>query len=213
MGCRTGNGGAAVRYITKAELAKQLRRVKKRYPEASYAELLKINRQEQLQPVISAAAAIKTGNKELHRIGLGVNRGMYMESPIGVVDGKMRYRWGKLISYSGIGQESGSGMHFDGEGGFSEGKARADGLLTAIHYAEKHDLFERFHIEQRAGTGSLTWPAGSTFRLSGDLKTCVVCKSPFVGRSHAKTCRSKCRKALSRAAKKSTGDVTLSPNT
>lgn len=138
MDCRTGNGGAAMRYI-------------------------------------------KTVNATLHKSGLGLSRGMYMETPTGIVDGKMRYEWGKLLTYAGIGQER-SSQYFDGEG-FTD-KTTADWFQKAMNYADNHRLWER--------------PPGY-YSIGSGARTCQACGSWFVSsRSDAKTCKSKCRKRLQR---------------
>ena len=43
----------------------------------------------------------KTWNQHLHRLGLGIKRGLYMETPIGIRDGKMKFQWGRKLSYRG----------------------------------------------------------------------------------------------------------------
>lgn len=87
-----------MRYITKAELKSQLRTLKKRHPNATYADLLRINQREKRQPAHPSTEAI---NAALHKAGLGVNRGLYMETPVGIRDGKMQFQWGRKISYRG----------------------------------------------------------------------------------------------------------------
>jgi hypothetical protein len=179
----------AGRVITKADLKKQLQSVKKKNPNATYAELLDINRREQLQPKISAGAAIKKSNAVLQKAGLGTNRGVFMETPLRMVDGKMRYQWGKQIRYSGLGQER-SATSFDGEGEFTE-RFQSDGLLTAIRYAHEHHLWD-------LPPGYYSHPRAGTYRLGDFALTCAACGAFFSGRKDSKTCSAKCRKRLSR---------------
>jgi hypothetical protein len=180
--------------IPKAEFKKQLRGVQKRHPKATYAETLEINRREQLQRKASPSV-VKTVNTILHRAGLGLSRGLYMETPAGIVGGKMRYQWGKQLRYAGIGQER-SSQHFDGEG-FTD-KTHSDGFLRAMRYADRHDLWSR-------PPGYYSNPRAGTYRLGDFTLTCAACGAFFVARKDSRTCSSKCRKRLSRRKT----DVTL----
>ena len=177
------------RVIPKKELHRQIGRIQKANPGISYEQALKINRREQLQPQRQLKAAAKIVNPILHKAGLGVNRGMYMETPLGIVDGQMTYRWGKQIRYAGIGQER-SATHFDGEGGFTD-RYNSDGLLTAVHYAHRHDLWDR-------PPGYYSHPRAGTYRLGDFTLTCAACGAFFSARKDSKTCSAKCRKRLSR---------------
>jgi hypothetical protein len=118
-----------------------------------------------------------------------------METPTGIVEGKMRYQWGKQLRYAGIGQER-SAQYFDGEG-FTD-KTSSDGFTRAMHYADKHRLWE-------LPPGYYSHPRAGTYRLGDLTLTCAACGAFFSARKDSKTCSSKCRKRLSRKK----ADVTL----
>jgi hypothetical protein len=141
------------------------------------------------------ATALHAWNVQLKNLGYGVKRGLFMETPKGMVDGVMKFNWGPMLHYAGIGQERIGG--FDGEGGYNDGQS--DGLLIAHGYALAHDLYHRH----------LSWPGEA---IGTKAKSCPGCGRPFVGRNQAKTCSSKCRKRLERSiAKAVLQGVTVPP--
>jgi hypothetical protein len=182
--------------IPKPTLKAQVKRIQKSQPGLTVDGARQIIKDGADRDKAEKTAAIYKFNVKLKDLGFGVKRGLFMETPLGMVDGKMKFNWGRMLHYAGIGQErvGPDGRGFDGEGGF-----RGDGLLTAEVYAHAHDLYRRY----------LLWgkePIGQKARI------CPGCHRPFVGRNQAKTCSSKCRKRLERSLKaKALQDVTVSP--
>lgn len=179
---------------TRAERAR-IKRIQKSRPGTTVDGARQIIKAETDRDKDEKATALYAWNVQLKNLGFGVKRGMFMESPKGLVNGVMKFNWGPMLHYAGIGQERIGG--FDGVGGYRD--ELGDGLLTAHQYALAHDLYHR----------RLVWdkePIGQKARI------CPGCKRPFVGRNQAKTCSSKCRKRLERTLKaKTLQPVTVSP--
>jgi hypothetical protein len=179
---------------TRAERA-QIKRIQKSRPGLTVDGGRQIIKAEAERDKEEKATALHAWNIQLKNLGFGVKRGLFMETPKGMVDGKMKFHWGPMLHYAGIGQEGIGG--FDGEGGYNDGQS--DGLLIAYSYALAHDLYHR----------QLSWPGEA---IGNKAKVCSGCGRPFVGRNQAKTCSSKCRKRLERSlAKAIPPGVTVSP--
>jgi hypothetical protein len=180
--------------IPKRTLQSQIKRVRKSQPGISDAAALQIIKDEADRDKAELDKAVHEYNQKLKNLGEATWRGLYMETPAGMVDGKMKFNWGPPIVYGGNFQER-SERHFDGEGGFRDSITQSF-LLTAEANALAQDLYHR----------RLVWdkePIGQKARI------CPGCKRPFVGRNQAKTCSSKCRKRLERSLAKL--QVTVSP--
>lgn len=180
---------------TRAERAR-IKRIQKSRPGTTVDGARQIIKAETDRDKDEKATALYAWNRQLKNLGFGVKRGLFMETPKGMVDGVMKFDWGRMLHYAGIGQEGVGG--FDGEGGYKAD--RQDGLLTAYGYALAHGLYYR-HI---------SWP-GDT--IGQKMKVCPSCGQSFTGRNQAKTCSSKCRKRLERSLAKtrSLPNVTVSP--
>jgi len=154
--------------IPKRELDAQIRRLRKKHPGKSYAELLKINRREYLA-TRALPTETKAINTALHNAGLGMSRGLYMETPTGVVNGKAQFKWGKKLSYRG-------------------GTSGRSPLIIAMEDFQRDP--EHFLRQFRSVKTNLL---GEYNRL------CKACHAAFVStRSDAQCCSARCRKRLSR---------------
>jgi hypothetical protein len=157
------------RVIPKAALARNIRRIQKETG-ATYAQALEINRREHRREHLKQhASSIKAANSLLHRLGWGVNRGLYMETPVGMHDGKMKFQWGRKLSYRG-------------------GTTGRSALIIAMEAFQLDP--ERFFRQFRTYRTTLM---GEYFRK------CRGCQEAFVStRSDALCCSAKCRKRVSR---------------
>lgn len=115
----------------------------------------------------------KDANSLLHRLGLGVNRGLFMETPRGMKGGKMRFDWGRRLSYWGstVGRSA---------------------LVIAMETYQAKNPGREFRYQQTQRT-----------LLGEYMRKCLGCGSPFAAtRSDALCCSAKCRKRVSRAGAK-----------
>lgn len=195
-------------YVAKAEFEKQIRRVWKHFPELSRMQALDMLRDDQLpgEPCRGLVVVIPLSDKEskargqafFRKHGLSMWRGLYMETPTGIKDGKVAFSWGPQLRYAGLGGERHrDGVTFDGEAVGQRARSRGDGLEIAMVYAMTHGLYEAPGVPRRATMGS-------------QVRTCRSCGGWFSGRNGAKTCSAKCRKRLERALKaKELQNVTL----
>jgi hypothetical protein len=114
----------------------------------------------------------KDANSLLHRLGLGVNRGLFMETPKGIVRGKMQFDWGRKLSYRG-------------------GVVGRSPLIIALEaYEVRNPEGFRYHHNRRNSLGEHVHKCpgcGNPFAST---------------RSDALCCSSKCRKRLSRGLAK-----------
>ena len=156
------------RVIPKAELNRKIRRIQKETG-ATYAQALEINRREHRREHLKQhASSIKATNSLLHRLGWGVNRGLYMETPVGTRDGKMRFEWGRKLSYRG-------------------GTTRRSPLIIAMEAFQLDP--ERFFRQFR----TFRTVVGEYSRVCRACKAPFVST-----RSDALCCSAKCRKRVSR---------------
>jgi hypothetical protein len=194
--------------IPKTTLEAQIKRVQKRFPEMSRMAALDMLRDDKLPdpPSPGLRVIIPLSAKESaaialafwRRHGLNLWRGKFMETPNGTIkNGVMKFDWGPQLVYAGIGQErNADGLYFDGESIGPRLGLYRDGLLKAMSYALKHDLYNAPGVHARA--------------LVGDaLRVCSVDGMLFSGRAGADTCSARCRKRKERALKAKGQDVTL----
>ena len=168
---------------TKRAWEKQIRRVQKVHQVSRYDAMALIK--AEAERIRDAQALVEREvNVVLHRRGLGMSRGRFMESPAGTrPDGSARFDWGRLISYCGLGHERAQ-LNRDGA-------PMGDGLFSAMIHAQQTGLFDR--------------PCS----IGERMRRCVACGNGFAGRNGALTCSAKCRKRRERKSMKAK-DVTLS---